>query len=139
MRVRLFVHMRRHARALSISMPLPASCSSLRFDPCGAPAPALGTWRRDAQGSQCCAAAAAAAAAAHHSPPPVTVKQCGIPSVFGRGCASGPESVPETFTRRGAPLYLSQPPTEEIITPVEDSLAVFDRMAGAECLLKTPR
>lgn len=45
----------------------------------------------------------------HHSPP-ATVKRSGIPSVLGRGCVSCPECVPGTFTRRGAPLYLSLSP-----------------------------
>ena len=76
-------------------------------------------------------------------------KQSGIPSVVGRGCASGPERVPGTITRRGAlPPFLSLSPCPHRGNNRTGwgqfgyyllSSFCCDRMAGAKCLLKTPR
>lgn len=103
----MLVHGR--ARALSVSNALACVVQLVTFDPRGAPALPHGT---DAQSGQASAAAAHSAAdstgggGARHSPHPVTLKQCGIPSLLDRGCASGPESVQGTITRQSAPLYL---------------------------------
>lgn len=111
-RALLFVHMRvrRHARALSIPMPLPSTCSSLRLIHAELPRirSALGGQTRRADGGLLLLLLIPRGSI-HHSPP-ASVKQSGIPLVLGRGCASGLESVPGTITRRGAPLYLPLSP-----------------------------
>lgn len=84
----------------------------ITFDPCRAPALALalalGGQTRRTGSDVLLLLLLIPRGSIHHSAPLVTVKWSGIPSVLGRGCASGPESVPGTITRRGAPLYLSQ-------------------------------
>ncbi|KAK9520703.1 hypothetical protein VZT92_020574 [Zoarces viviparus] len=77
-----------------------------------APARALGIWRRgapDGRSVACCCCLLIPGGSVHHGPPPSNGgKKSGIPSVLGRGCcASGPDSVPGTITRRRAPLDLS--------------------------------
>lgn len=102
----------------------------ITFDPCGAPAPALSTWRTHAQGRQWCAAASAA------------VDTAGLSSSqsFSHG-----EAVSDSFSASVGDAHLdrrvsqgqlrvealrftspcSPVSTEEIITPVEDSLPCF--------------
>ncbi len=107
----------------------------ITFDPCGAPAPALGTWRTDAQGRRWCADAAAAAAAAADTAG-LSSSQCS---------SSHGEAVWDSFSARLGDAHLDRrvspgqlrvealrctspcppAPTEEIITPVEDSLALL--------------
>ncbi|XP_034723746.1 A-kinase anchor protein SPHKAP isoform X2 [Etheostoma cragini] len=121
---------------MSILLASPASCSSLRFDPFGVPAPALSTRRRDAQGTQRCAATAAGTARLG-SPQSFS----GIPLVLGRGRASGPECPGDNYASRCCALSVSvsQPPQTKYSHRLRTVLLfVFDRMAGADCLLKTP-
>ena len=123
------------------------------FDPRGAPAPALvGTWRADAQGSQWCAAAAAADTAgltpsqssSSHGESSLGFLQCSVGDAhLDRRVSPGQLRVEALFRRTSR---CPPAPTEEIIAPAEDTLAIIflssfrsDRMAGAKCLLKTPR
>lgn len=106
------MRVRRHARALSIPMPLPSTCSSLRLIHAELPRirSALGGQTRRADGGLLLLLLLLIPRGSIHHSPPASVKQSGIPSVLGRGCASGLESVPGTITRRGAPLYLPLSP-----------------------------
>lgn len=93
-RVPLFAHIRvrQHARALSISMPLPASCSSVRWTQAGLlrlHSALVGQTRRAGGGVLLLTPRAESI-----SPPPVAVKLSGIPSVFGSGMRIGTGECP---------------------------------------------